>query len=103
MARGPVRDGRVRLTRRARRLAAVLALAVSVGLGSWLGPILGGGSGDLRLAGVASVVVQPGDTLWSIASALGTDGDVRVLVDEIQELNDLSGADLVPGRTLRLP
>jgi nucleoid-associated protein YgaU len=94
----------LRLTRRARRLAVVLALASGVAVGSWLAPLLGGaGEGDLRLAGVESVVVQPGDTLWSIATSLDGDGDVRAVVDEIQELNGLNGAALVPGQTLLLP
>jgi hypothetical protein len=94
----------VRLTRRARRLAVVLALAAGVAIGSWLGPLLSsGGEGDLRLAGVDSVVVQPGDTLWSIAISLNGDGDVRAVVDEIMELNGLNSAALVPGQTLLLP
>jgi len=94
---------RLRLTRRARRLAVVLALAAGVALGSWLGPLLGGGGADLRLAGVQSVVVQPGDTLWSIATSLDGDGDVRAVVDEIQPLNGLNSAALVPGQTILLP
>ncbi len=95
---------RLRLTRRARRLAVVLALAAGVALGSWLGPLLAGGSADaLRLAGESSVIVQSGDTLWSIATALDGDGDVRALVDEIQRLNDLDGGVLVPGQVLQLP
>jgi hypothetical protein len=93
----------LRLTRRARRLAVVLAMAAAVALGSWLGPHLGGGDGELRLAGGSSVVVQPGDTLWSIASSLNEDGDVRAVVDEIQRLNALPAADVVPGQVLRLP
>src|SRR5688572_19198977 len=36
---------RIRLTRRARRLAVVLALAMGVALGSWIGPLLSGGPG----------------------------------------------------------
>jgi hypothetical protein len=94
----------VRLTRRARRLAIVLALAAGVALGSWLAPLVNGdGGGSLRLAGESSVVVHPGDTLWSIASSLGDDGDVRTVIDEIQRLNDLDGAALVPGQVLQLP
>jgi hypothetical protein len=93
----------LRLTRRARRLAVILALAAGVALGSWISPLVAGGSDDLRLAGGSSVVVQPGDTLWSIASALGQEDDVRTLVDEIQRLNDLESADLVPGQMLQLP
>jgi nucleoid-associated protein YgaU len=104
----PIRNrrpgGRLRPTRRARRLALVLALAAGVALGSWLAPLLGVDSGGgLRLAGVSSVVVQPGDTLWSIAAPVAADGDVRVVVDEIRQINRLSSADLVPGQTLHLP
>jgi nucleoid-associated protein YgaU len=78
-------------------------LAAGVALGSWVGPLLGGGEGDLRLAGVNSVVVQSGDTLWSIASSLAGDADVRAVVYRIQQLNALEGADLVPGQVLVLP
>jgi nucleoid-associated protein YgaU len=93
----------LRLTRRARRLSAILALAVGVAIGSWLGPLFASGSEDFRLAGVQSVVVQPGDTLWSIAAdAAGTD-DVREVVDRIQELNGLQGSVLMPGQVLELP
>jgi nucleoid-associated protein YgaU len=79
-----------------------LALASGVALGSWLGPLLHGG-GDLRLAGVDSVVVQPGDTLWSIAGSLEGDDDVRGVVDAIQALNGLEGSDIAPGQVLILP
>jgi nucleoid-associated protein YgaU len=94
---------RLRLTRRARRLAVVMALASGVAVGSWLGPLVAGGGDGLRLAGESSVVVQPGDTLWSIASAVDGGGDVRAVIDEIQALNGLRGAALVPGQTLVLP
>jgi nucleoid-associated protein YgaU len=98
------RRSRLRLTRRARRLGLVLALAAGVALGSWVGSLIGGaGGGDLRLAGVTSVVVQPGDTLWSIAAPIAGDGDVRAEVAEIRRLNGLSSARLVPGQTLQLP
>jgi nucleoid-associated protein YgaU len=101
-ARRGARRG-VRLTRRARLLAAVLTLALGVAIGSWLGPLLAGQDGDLRLAGVESVVVQPGDTLWSIASDVAGTADVRQVVDRIQELNGLHGTVLVPGQVLELP
>jgi nucleoid-associated protein YgaU len=100
----PAPAARLRLTRRARRLAIVLALAAGVALGSWLAPLVNGdGGGSLRLAGESSVVVHAGDTLWSIASSLGGDGDVRAVIDEIQRLNHLDGAVLVPGQVLQLP
>ena len=79
-----------------------LALAAGVALGSWLAPLLGSGN-ELRLAGGSSVIVESGDTLWSIATSLKGDGDVRGLVDEIQRLNGLDGSPLVPGQVLELP
>ena len=94
---------RVRLTRRARLLATVLTLALGVAIGSWLGPFLAGGDDDLRLAGVESVVVQSGDTLWSIAEDVAGTADVRAVVARIQQLNDLQGTVLVPGQVLELP
>jgi nucleoid-associated protein YgaU len=97
------RRARLRLTRRARRLAVVAALASGVALGSWLGPLVSGGGGGLRLVGESTVVVRAGDTLWSIASAVDGERDVRAVVDEIQALNGLRGAELVPGQTLLLP
>jgi len=99
------RTGRpgLRLTRRARLLAGVLLLALGVALGSWLGPLLAGADGDLRLAGVQSVVVQPGDTLWSISSEVAGTDDIRAVVDRIQQLNHLRGTVLLPGQVLQLP
>ncbi|MGZ4550319.1 MAG: LysM peptidoglycan-binding domain-containing protein [Blastococcus sp.] len=95
---------RLRLTRRARRLAVVLALACGVALGSWLGPLVAGGDGgDLRLAGQSSVTVESGDTLWSIASSVAGDSDVRLVVDQIRQLNGPKTADIVPGEVLQLP
>jgi nucleoid-associated protein YgaU len=80
----------------------VLVLVGSLGLATAAG-LLDGGSGDLRLAGESSVVVESGDTLWSIATAVAGTDDVRVVVDRIRQLNGLQSADLVPGQVLRLP
>jgi nucleoid-associated protein YgaU len=49
----------------------------------------------------ASYVVQPGDTLWSIAERLDPTGDVRPLVDVLARLN--GGTDLVVGQQLLVP
>jgi nucleoid-associated protein YgaU len=94
---------RVRLTRRARLLASILTLALGVAIGSWLAPLLTGGEDDLQLAGVESVVVQPGETLWSIATDVAGTDDVRDVVARIQELNGLRGTVLLPGQVLELP
>ena len=46
-------------------------------------------------------VVQPYDTLWSIAAA--GYADPRAGVWEIRERNDLDGSTIVPGQVLVLP
>ncbi len=51
--------------------------------------------------GAASYVVQPGDTLWSIARSLQPDGDVRPLVRGLSAAN--GGAVLAVGQVLVLP
>lgn len=94
----------LRLTRRARRLGVVLGLAVGVVVGSWVGSVVSDGGDGLRLAGESSVVVEPGDTLWSIAATVAGGGeDVREVVAKIRERNGLPDASLVPGQTLVLP
>ena len=51
----------------------------------------------------ATVVVEPGDTLWGIAAAHYPGDDVRVRVDEIERLNGLQSPVIEVGETLRLP
>lgn len=93
----------MRLTRRGRRLLIAVSLAVGLALGALVVPLLGGSSGDLRLAGQSRVVVRSGDTLWSIAASVAGAEDVRVVVDRIQQLNHLQGAAVRPGQVLLLP
>ena len=93
----------LRLTARGRRLVAVLVLAVTVGLVALGESVLGDGGGGLELMGTSSVVVEHGDTLWSIAGSVAGERDVREVVDRIQELNGLRSADIEPGQVLELP
>ena len=48
-------------------------------------------------------VVQPGDTLWSIAAEAGDGGDVRGTIGIIQRLNELDGSTIYAGQVLELP
>jgi Tfp pilus assembly protein FimV len=65
------------------------------------------GQADAGLDGPAPeapvYVVQPGDTLWSIASDAAGSGDVRQVVYLIQERNGLRDTVLIPGQVLELP
>ena len=50
------------------------------------------------------VTVQPGDTLWQIAATEYDESlDLRAVVYEIGEANDLSDALLQPGQEITLP
>jgi nucleoid-associated protein YgaU len=51
----------------------------------------------------ASVVVQAGDSLWTIAKSLQPNGDPRAMMQTLADLNGLQGADLVPGQQLIVP
>ena len=52
----------------------------------------------------ATVTVQPGDTLWSIASAhTGSNGDIQAMIDAISAANHLQASLLQPGEKLRIP
>lgn len=94
----------VRLTARGRRLVLSLAVAAGVGVAALVHGLAGAdGTGGLHLTGETRVVVQPGDTLWSIASSVAGDGDVRVVVAQLREVNGLQGSDLRPGEVLQLP
>lgn len=49
-----------------------------------------------------TVVVQNGDTLWSIAQRAEPSADPRRVVDQLRRVNHLSSVDLSPGQTLNL-
>jgi LysM repeat protein len=51
----------------------------------------------------ATVVVTPGDTLWSIAAAHAGNADIQETIDEITSVNHLRGVTLQPGQRLRIP
>jgi nucleoid-associated protein YgaU len=50
-----------------------------------------------------TVTVQPGDTLWAIASDRYPGADVRAKVFEIEQANHLSAEVLYPGEALLVP
>ncbi|HEX7105567.1 MAG TPA: LysM peptidoglycan-binding domain-containing protein [Acidothermaceae bacterium] len=100
----------LRLTRRG-RLVAVLGLVLLASLLSALvlalamGPASGRSAAAPPAAGAAgsTVVVQPGDTLWAIASRVAPKADPRVVVQQIIDRNGLASASVQAGQLLVLP
>jgi LysM repeat protein len=94
-AAGSVADG-YRLGRWARlALTVTVVLAVIV-----LTVTLAAGSSTSTLV---DITVGPGDSLWSIAAAAAPDRDPRAVIDEMRQLNGLSGDVLYVGAVLRVP
>jgi Tfp pilus assembly protein FimV len=94
------RRRRVVIARRRAALAASLVILTG-------GFLLAGGPGASapasRIGAPKAVVVQAGDTLWSISSRYAPDGiDPRAYVDALEQLNHLDGAP-VAGMRLKLP
>jgi LysM repeat protein len=76
---------------------AVLLVVAATSIG--LAVVAHGGAAAVN----STVVVQPGDTLWSIASARYPSDDVRTRVDEIERMNGLKNPVIEAGETLHLP
>jgi hypothetical protein len=52
----------------------------------------------------ATVVVQPGDNVWSLAEQRAPKGtDIQSIVDDIVAINHIGGAGLTPGQHIRIP
>ena len=83
--------------RSARRLLAAVAAVGLLGAGFALGAH---GSAATHYT---TVVVQPGDTLWSIASERYPGDDVRVRVQDIEQANGLDDPTIEVGQALKLP
>jgi LysM domain-containing protein len=95
---------RAHLTRRGRvvliAVAAVVALAVA---GLLMGLTSGTATPRPEPVGQRSIVVQPGQTLWSIAKDVAPDRDIREVIYEIRQINGLDSAMVRSGQTLVLP
>ncbi|MGI8652009.1 MAG: LysM peptidoglycan-binding domain-containing protein [Geodermatophilaceae bacterium] len=61
-----------------------------------------GSSGLVPVAGT-SVIVGPGDTLWSLAERVDPAADPREVIAAIMRLNDLESSALQTGQVLLLP
>jgi hypothetical protein len=105
------RPGPVRLTRRGRRVVAALVIgvvivAVTVLWMSLAGSVQASSHGAAQgspYRGMTQVVVQPGQTLWSIAAAAEPSGNAWAVVQQIVNVNALSSASVQTGQLLWVP
>ncbi|MHB2023668.1 MAG: LysM peptidoglycan-binding domain-containing protein [Mycobacteriales bacterium] len=91
------------MTRRGRIVILLLSVTVGFGLLS-LGEVASQAATRVQRAPrLRHAVVQPGETLWQIATRADPAADPRIVVGELMALNHLSSAQLLPGETLLLP
>ena len=110
-ARVTHRAGPVRLTRRGRRVVAglligVIIVAVTVLWMSVAGSVQASSHGSAAgspYRGMTQVVVRPGQTLWSIATAAEPSGNLWSVVQQIINVNALSSANVQAGQLLWVP
>jgi LysM repeat protein len=93
----------VRLTRRGQIVAVLLFLGLVLAVLT----VYGSHSAATGEAGAPvptrTVEVGGGDTLWGIASEVAKPGQVRDMVQRIQELNALSGSSVSVGQEIAVP
>lgn len=106
--RAPAALARRAVYRRRQVVAAVVLIATLLLAAAAVARIAGDPSPTSAAApsaaGVAApptVIVEPGDTLWSIAADVAPGVDVRVVVDRLVALNGT--APIVPGQQLEVP
>src|SRR4051794_39582674 len=93
--------GPVRLTRRG-RLVVVLAFLVLLVAGFSFG--MAGQAAGPHTPGVArTVTVQPGESLWQVATRVAPGADPRLVIDQLQRINHLTSATVVAGQQLVVP
>jgi hypothetical protein len=94
------------LNRRGRLARTLVVLSLAIVLLATFGFSAGAGNSD-QMSPTSdhfiTVIVGPGESLWSLAGQIAVDGDKRSLVDEIISINSLATADVQVGQELRIP
>lgn len=99
----------VRLTRRGRLVVLAMALLVALLVAMAVGILVAATSTATERAGAPeptrTVTVHTGDTLWDIASAAApaAGGDVRAMMERIEQINALESPMLSAGQRIQVP
>ena len=94
---------RLRIANRRRFITVVSALIFILGLLISSAALIMVASADAQVVWT-EVIVEEGDTLWTIAKTISSESeDIRLKVHAIIDENKLSSATIHPGETLRVP
>jgi hypothetical protein len=94
------------LNRRGRLARTLVILSLAIVMVATFAFSAGAGSTDSMAAtpdSYVTVVVGPGESLWSLAGRMAGDGDARSLIEEIMAVNSLATPDVQAGQSLRIP
>ena len=94
------------LNRRGRLARTLVVLSLAIVMVATFAFSAGAGSTDSMAAtpdSYVTVVVGPGESLWSLAGRMAGDGDARSLIEEIMIVNSLATPDVQAGQSLRIP
>ena len=92
------RRGRVVVAVAAALLLAALSLVIAASAQATNHPVARAAQQNLT-----QVTVRPGQSLWSVAESADPDADTRVVIQQIVELNGLTGAVVFAGQRLWVP
>jgi hypothetical protein len=93
----------IRLTRRGRRVVALLAI-IPIALTFLLIGMRGAVATDGTVQSeTQSVVVKPGQSLWDVAVAISPNTDPRETIWVIQQLNSMKTSEVLAGQALIVP
>jgi hypothetical protein len=99
-------SGSIVLNRRGRLARTLVVLSLAIVMVATFAFSAGAGSSDSMAStpdSYVTVVVGPGESLWSLAGRLAGDGDARSLIEEIMIVNSLATPDVQAGQSLRIP
>jgi hypothetical protein len=95
---------RLRLTARGRAALLTIVAAPIVALLMVLALNGGGATATLEAGAPAEVVmIEPGQSLWSLAESIAPGADPRDVIEELVSFNRLSSADVWAGQQIAIP
>lgn len=93
----------IRLTRRGRRVVAILACIPIVLTFLLIGTRGAQASDSTSQETTATVVIKPGQSLWDVATAIDSKADPRKTIWVIQQLNGMTTSEVLAGQELIVP
>ena len=104
VVRSADRRARLRITARGRAVLLALVAAPLVAVLLMLALNGGGATATLDAGAPAQVVmIEPGQSLWSLAESIAPGADPRDVIEELVAFNRLGSADVWAGQQIAIP